>query len=453
MRICLVGPRLNFFCTTPRLDAFLKQRFVSTMRDISLPLITVAGLVSPDDEVEYIDENYTPIDFDRRADLVGIHAMTPQAVRVFEIAAEFRRRGVPVVIGGPHATLQTHEVAQHADAVVVGEAENTWAQCIEDARRGELRATYRGTMADLGRASTPRYDLVESMRSSAGLYDFVPVQFSRGCPRNCAYCSVSLLCGKAIRSKTPSQIVREIEAILSSRRTDKQLIVKVIDANPFVDLKEARERIHAIGSTGVKWLSQSDVSLADNPKILRLLERSGCVMLSIGFESLDPTILAYASPWKRRRLHSYADALRIMRDYNVVLTGNFMLGFKPHTKEMLSRVRDFVFEYEILTQFYITTPYPGTRFYDDLVREHRLFPGLAWQYYNGFNLVYDMGMPAATVANDLAWLYEQTWSPELLIRIKRSLERIWHPTPDSKDIEAPQHRRQTRKRSSSQRFR
>lgn len=425
MRLLLINPRLDFSSCNPRLDHFLKTRYDRILRDISLGLLTVAALSPPDVEVTYLDENFDKPGPFPEADIVGIHAMTPQAPRAYEIAAIYRRRKTAVILGGPHPSVLPDEATSHADAVVAGEAEQVWARCLSDARQNKLKPIYQAPLADLSRSRSPRYDLMGDRHSFLAGHHFVPVQFSRGCPRGCAYCSVTLLSGRRTRSKTSCRITREIDG-LAALFPREQLVLKVVDANPFVDLARARTRIRALAHAGVRWTSFADASICKHPEMLSLLRRSGCTTLNVGFENLDADALDLMSPWKGRHLTSYPDIVRAIQDHGLVATGNFMLGWKPHTQDTVRRIRDFVIEQNVFSHYFVVTPYPGTQFYAELKRRRKLRPDVGWDRYNAFNMVYRGAMTEEQVTDDVAWLYEQTWAPEVIEKINRANIEIWN---------------------------
>src|SRR5512147_1785397 len=174
-----------------------------------LSLMVLAGLTPPEWQVSIVDENLAIPDYESlpRPDLVGITAFTSQANRAYEIARLFRRLGVPVVIGGIHATMCLDEVMERVDAVVTGEAEGIWRQVLEDARQGRLKRRYDGGFADMNDIPPARHDLLPPV------YAFGAVQTTRGCPLNCSFCSVTAFNGAHYRQRPIADVVREFQAI------------------------------------------------------------------------------------------------------------------------------------------------------------------------------------------------------------------------------------------------
>ncbi|HPQ81083.1 MAG TPA: radical SAM protein, partial [bacterium] len=333
--------------------------------------------------------------------------MTQQATRAYEIADRFRKAGVPVVMGGIHATVLPDEAALHADAVLAGEAERVWRRLVSDFRRGKMKPLYRGEPADLSKSPVPRYDLVKNFNFENAAQRFVPVQASRGCPHNCAFCSVTHVYGRRFRTKTVPQVAREFEAIISEFGPDT--IVKFNDDNPFVNKAFARRMLEAIAPLGVRWFALADIEIAEDPKLLDLMRRAGCIALGIGFESMEPGSLGEVSLWKKDRIKNYPGAIEKIRKEGIAVAGSFMFGFDHDTSDSFRRVRDFVLEHRVPSKYSIVTPFPGTRLYDELLRQGRIHIGLDWSHYNFLNVVFETKIPPQELCGEMARLYEDTW--------------------------------------------
>ena len=176
---------------------------------VPLTLPYLAALTPPDSQVTLVDEQLEEIDFECHADLVALSAWTVHSLRAYDIAAEFRRRGVPVVIGGPHAYFFPDEAGKHCDTVAIGEAEPIWKQILDDAAAGRLQKVYRAKpMADLAGLPRPRYDLLDLRKF--GPFRTFTVQSSRGCPFRCDFCSERLYLGGEFRWRPTAEVVEEI---------------------------------------------------------------------------------------------------------------------------------------------------------------------------------------------------------------------------------------------------
>ena len=224
-----------------------------------LSLMVVAGLTAPEWEITIVDENLGTPDYPAmpRPDLVGITAFTSQANRAYEVAAHFRRRGVPVVMGGIHATMCRDEVMEQVDAVVTGEAESVWPQVLEDVRQGRLKRRYDGGLADINDVPSARHHLL------ATGYAFGAIQTTRGCPLNCSFCSVTAFNGARYRQRAIPDVVREFQAIREKR-------VLVVDDNLIGTRSEhiarAKDLFRALARANLRkeWIAQATINFADD---------------------------------------------------------------------------------------------------------------------------------------------------------------------------------------------
>ena len=240
-----------------------------------MPLI--AALTPPDHVVSHTDEIVEPVRFDAPADLVGITAPTPSALHAYALAREFRSRGVPVVIGGPHATALPEEAGRHADAVVVGEAEDTWPRVLDDVRRGKLEPLYFSTRrSQLAGMPAPRWDLIKRRR-----YGKSVTIATRGCPHRCDYCSIPLLYGPGtVRYRPIDEVVREVA-------TSPTRAVVFWDDNIGANARYAKELFRALTPLKKWWTSQCTANAARDEELVELAARSGCKALFLGLESIS----------------------------------------------------------------------------------------------------------------------------------------------------------------------
>ena len=229
-----------------------------------------------------MDENLGVPDYPAmpRPDLVGITAFTSQANRAYEVAAYFRRLGVPVVMGGIHATMCLDEVMERVDSVVTGEAESVWPQVLEDARHGSLKRRYDGGLADIKDVPPARHDLLDTG------YAFGAIQTTRGCPLNCTFCSVTAFNGARYRQRPIPDVVREFQSIREKR-------VLVVDDNLIGTRPEhiarAKDMFRAMAQANLRkeWIAQATINFADDEELLALAAKAGCRGVFIGFESPD----------------------------------------------------------------------------------------------------------------------------------------------------------------------
>ena len=352
----------------------------------SLGLLTLAGLTPPDITVEYheipdLDAIESP---PAGLDAVAISSFTAQIGQAYRLADRYRALGIPVILGGLHVSALPDEAALHADAIVIGEGEPAWPSVIADLRRGALGARYdtRGESFDLARAPMPRFELLDIPR-----YNRLTVQTQRGCPHSCEFCASS-------PTISPKYKLKPVEKVIAEIRRIKELwarpFIELADDNTFADKLHARLLAKAMAKEDIRWFSETDVAVADDEELLRILGDSGCAQLLIGFES--PTAagldgLEQRANWKLKRLDRYKRAVERIQSHGITVNGCFVLGLDHTGLESFEDVARFVREsglYEV--QITVQTPFPGTALYRRLQDEKRLlYPG-AWERYTLFDV-------------------------------------------------------------------
>jgi radical SAM superfamily enzyme YgiQ (UPF0313 family) len=386
MRIGLISPKGSFISNDPNFRTFWEDsELTSTYRHnwsgLSTSLPVIAALTPVSHQVEIVDENVEAIDFSAEYDMVGITAMTQQAPRAYQIADEFRRQGTATVIGGLHATLLPAEATSHADSVIVGEAEYLWSGILEDFSRNRMQSIYESKVeVDLGDSPIPRYDLLKPKR-----YNVIWVQATRGCPHDCEFCVASRLYGPRYRHKEVSRVIDEIQYI---KKHLGNVRIGFADDNLFVNEDFSEELLQGISSLGVRWAGQSDIAIAEKPRLLELIKKSGCTFLFIGFESLIRANLMKInkSGWKLAKLEYYSEYVREIQGHGIGVMGAFIYGFDEDTVAVFEETSDFVIQnYLYDAQFSILTPFPGTRIRQRLLGEHRLL-ATDWDNYSVFDV-------------------------------------------------------------------
>ena len=346
-----------------------------------LGLMVLAGLTPDDWDISIIDENLGVPDYEilPRPDLVGLTAFTSQAPRAYALAAQFRGLGVPVVMGGVHASMCLSEAAAHVDALVTGEAEGIWATVLADARRGHLEPLYEGGRADLSQASRVRHDLLPSQ------YAFGAIQTTRGCPLRCRFCSVTAFNGARYRERPLSDVVREFRLI-------KERLVFVVDDNLIgttaKQLERAKQLFRAMAEAelGKHWIAQTTVNFADDEELLQLAAQAGCIGVYIGFES--PTAEGLVEVGKRfnlRKDRDFAASVRRIQRHRIMVVGSFMIGLGVDEQGIGKQVADTATRYGVdNVNVAFVTPLPGTALWDEMSGNGGLpldrFPE-DWKYY------------------------------------------------------------------------
>jgi radical SAM superfamily enzyme YgiQ (UPF0313 family) len=403
----------------------------------SLGLLTVAGLTPDDCEVVYREITEVRPDAPLESfDLVGISSFTAQIDEAYALADRYRAAGTPVVLGGLHVSLMPDEGAAHADAVVVNGAERAWPQVVEDAKRGRLQPRYDGLrrgVFDVPHYRRPRFDLLAGRP-----YNRVTVQTSRGCPLDCEFCAASLRITSSFQQKPVAMAVDELRAAVAARA---QPFVELADDNTFVNKRWSREFVRAIAPLGLRWFTETDISLADDPELLDLLAESGCRQVLIGLESPNASGLDGLDPraWKRQRSPRYLEAIHRIQSRGITVNGCFILGLDGHTPDVFAQVRDFVAASGLLeVQLTVQTPFPGTPLYRRLAREGRLLQPRFWDRCTLFDVNYRPShMSVDDLESGLRWLFAQIYNEREFLRRKRAYMEIVKARASSGDGRIP----------------
>jgi radical SAM superfamily enzyme YgiQ (UPF0313 family) len=335
-----------------------------------LPAATLAGLTPKDIEVRFYDDRMEPIPFDESTDLVAISVETYTAKRAYQIASEYRRRRVPVVMGGFHAALCPDEVARHAEAVVCGEAELLWPRVLDDARHGRLEKIYRQVERPTLAGLRPDRSIFRGKR-------YLPiglVEAGRGCHFKCEFCAVQTVFAASQTRRPYDEILRELAPL----KTEKKLFF-FVDDNITSNLSQAKEFFRALIPLGIRWVSQSSINAAHDEEFLDLLVRSGCQGVLIGFESLNPANLAAMNKTFNTARGGFERALDNLRRHRIRVYGTFIFGYDGDTSDSFGPTVRFARDHAFyIAAFNHLTPFPGTPLYRRLQAEGRLLYEAWW---------------------------------------------------------------------------
>jgi len=346
-----------------------------------LGLLVLAGLTPPDWDITVVDENLGVPDYTAmpRPDLVGITAFTSQASRAYRVAAKFRTTGVPVVMGGIHATMRLAEASERVDAVVTGEAESIWVQVLEDARQGALKRVYTGTRLEMDKVPLARHDLLPTG------YHFGSIQTTRGCPLDCSFCSVPKFSGRIYRRRPIEKVVQEFKLI-------PEKYVLIVDDNFIGTRKDhiarTKDLLRAMiqANLGKNWMAQVTINMADDEELLRLAAQAGCSGVFIGFES--PSAEGLVEVHKKFNIQKDRDfqaSVRRIQRHSILVLGSFIMGLDVDETGIGQQIADTANRYGVdgLNTLFLT-PLPGTRLWDKMELEGRIaantFPE-DWTYY------------------------------------------------------------------------
>ncbi len=330
----------------------------------------IAGLTPPDIDVRFYDDRLEVIPYDEPTDLVAISIETYTARRAYQIATEYRQRGVKVVLGGFHATLRPEEAAHYADAVIVGEAEGQWRSVIDDARHGTLQDVYQ--QAERPDMSLARYD--RSIFSGKRYVPVTLIEAGRGCHFRCEFCAVQSYFG-ATQTRRPVDHI--LEEVASARKRNRFYFF--VDDNITSNFDEAKDLYRELARLKIRWVSQASINAAHDEEFLELISRSGCEGLLIGFESLEKDTLRLMKKKFNTMGGGYDVALDNLRRHHIRLYATFVFGYGPETAETFRDAVAFANHHRFfMAAFNHLTPFPGTPLYERLENEGRLLYDAWW---------------------------------------------------------------------------
>jgi radical SAM superfamily enzyme YgiQ (UPF0313 family) len=367
--------------------------------------IHLAALTPPDHRVELIHEQVRPVPIDAATDVVALSFFSGFARHAYAIADRYRALGVPVVAGGPHVSYWTDEALAHVDAVVVGEAEGVWPDLLRDVERGALRKVYRGEPRPLAGLPTPRYDLLEG--------DFVVrrvLQATRGCPFTCSFCTVPDL-NPGFRTRPIGEVIRDVATSGFSRGGLSQLWQERVawfwDDNLLVQRRWAKELLREMIGLDRWWLTQASIDIVKDRELLDLMERSGCIGIFLGIESLDESDLR-AVHKKQNRVSEYRDAIARLHDRGICVMAGFISGFDDQTPDIIERTADRLDAIGVDVPFLsILTPFRGTPLYDQHLRAGRILRDRDWGHYSGYGVAF---RPAKMTPDELLASHRALWN-------------------------------------------
>jgi radical SAM superfamily enzyme YgiQ (UPF0313 family) len=375
-RLLLVNPRNPLANLTNKTNYWNKYRVWKP-----LGLLVLAGVTPPEWEITVIDENVSSADYSQipLPDLVGLTAFTSQAPRAYELSAMFRAQGVPVVMGGIHATMRHEEAAGQVDGVVTGEAEGVWAQVLDDAAHGALKPLYVGGQETMEKTPPARHDLLPTG------YHFGSIQTTRGCPLNCSFCSVSAFNGRTYRRRSDEDVVAELRLI-------KEKYVLVVDDNLIGTRKDhiarAKDLFRAMitADLGKKWICQATINMADDEELLRLARKAGCIGVFIGFETTtDEGLAEIHKRYHIQKSRDFKASVRRIQSHKICVAGSFIMGLDVDRPGIGLQIADTANRYGVdVFNVLFLTPLPGTELWSQMEDEGRItadrFPE-DWQYY------------------------------------------------------------------------
>jgi len=364
-----------------------------------LSLTTLAALTDEDWDVSIVDETVESLDFSTLPDLVAISVMTPLAKRAYEIADIYRDKNVPVVLGGIHPTMMQNEAGEHADAVVIGEAEENWPEVLSDFKLGELKPFYRAkNFSSLEHLRNPRRDLL----NGKAYFFSNTIQTTRGCPFDCEFCSVTSFYGRTYR-------VRPVKDVIDEMGHMEGGFIFFVDDNIVGKPDYAKDLFRALAPMNVRWFSQASLSIAKDRELLDLAQKSGCMGLFIGFESLSQECLK-AMGKTTNLVKEYRDAVEMIHDHGIGIQGSFIFGTDQDDPSVFSDVLRFIERAHIeAVLFSVLTPFPGTRIQQTLLKEDRILH-TDWEKYDMNHVVFrPKKMTPKQLQEGFNWTYKRLY--------------------------------------------
>lgn len=371
MKILLINPQ-NY------LQRYSTGIYGRNLRYAPLTMPTLKALVPTElnAEVKIIDEMVENLDLNQTADLVGITAITGTVSRAYEIADHFRAKGIKVVLGGVHPTMRTSESLIHGDSVVRGYAERTWPKLLKDFTSGKLLQVYEDNIP---------FDsslIISPSRSSIRAKDYIgwcTVEMSRGCSNKCDFC--------ISHQFHPSYICRNIEDVINEIKSMKSKIIFFLDPNMIGNHEHAKLFFTELKKLKKWWVGCATLDIIEDLELLELMAKSGCKGLLMGFESIRQEALRFANKSKNIG-KKYSEIVDILHDYGISVQACFVFGFDTDDKSVFDEASEYIINAKFdLPQISIFTPFPGTKVFENMVKENRILT-YNWELYNGQNAVF-----------------------------------------------------------------
>jgi radical SAM superfamily enzyme YgiQ (UPF0313 family) len=383
MKITLIKPKVG------------RQRFVPfTEKGVFEPLqmAVIAALTPPDVEIVMYDDRFEKVPFDDPTDLVALTVETFNAKRAYDIASQYRKRGVPVIMGGMHPTLAPDEVREHADSIYTGDAEFLWESVVHDAAERRLKKRYDAPCGLPEEKVLPRREIFSGKK-------YIPVslvQFNRGCQFGCTFCAVAGFYKKHAYTKCIDHIIEEVASA-------PHKLILFADDNLMANRKLAKDLFRELIPLKKWWVSQASIEITRDSELLDLMKQSGGKGVLIGLESIKPaTLRAMRKDPNLSDFNLYETPLRILREHGLLLWGTFVFGYDDDSVDDIWRTLDFVMRNKFsAADFNVLIPFPGTPIYADLAGENRLMYDGKWWLHSDYRYGHAAYIPKRMTPDEL----------------------------------------------------
>ena len=357
----------------PRIGRQEDKLYIEKGRMEPLQLSVIAGMTPDDIEIVMFDDRFEEIDYDEKVDFVAITVETYTARRAYEIATEYRLRGVPVLLGGMHVTLIPEEASQYCDSIITGDAGFVWPQIIEDFREyKKLRKQYSG---NVGAPQMNRFFPDRSIYADKKYLNIALIQFGRGCKFTCSFCAIASYFKN-------QQFVRDLDQVIAEIKATKKKMFFFVDDNIVADFDALKELCRKLIPLKIRWVSQGSLDMTKDPELMELLVKSGCMGNVMGFETIskdNARQLRKAPNFFRKDFSNYQEEIQELRRVGLQTWASFTLGYDFDTRQSLLDTVDFAIENKFcFAAFNILVPYPNTDMYRRLKEEGRLLYDGKW---------------------------------------------------------------------------
>lgn len=345
----------------------LKQKYLRTWQMEPLPIGALSALTPPHVDKEFFDDRFNEIDYNTKTDLVAITVETYTARRSYEIAKRFRDRGIPVIMGGFHPTLNPDEVLEHADSICIGEADELWAGILADAEKGKLKKRYQAKQRPQLKGFFPDREIFKGRSYlKVGL-----VETGRGCPYGCDFCTICQFYNQ-------SYFYRPIEDVVTEIKRHRYPYYFFVDDNIASDTAHAKELFRALIPLKIRWFSQGSINMAADPEMLDLMKKSGCMGILIGFEALDAETLKTMKKGVNVKV-DLDSAIQKIHDAGLKIYATFVFGYDNQTIGVFDETFAFAMKHKFfITAFNHLVPFPGSGLYARLKKEKALIKDRFW---------------------------------------------------------------------------
>ncbi|NOU16727.1 MAG: B12-binding domain-containing radical SAM protein [Bacteroidales bacterium] len=367
-----------------------------------LNLAIIAGLTPSNWDITLVDENVEDVDFTKHYDLVGISSMTANSRRAYEIADTFRRNKIPVVFGGSHASVCSEEVGEHADCVVIGEAEPVWNNLLNDLANNSLKKIYKADLkVSTNTFGKPRRELY----NKENYLSINTIQTSKGCPYKCSFCSIASRFEGKYGMKPLADVISEVEEL-----ADKSMPIFFVDDNFLVNRTRSKKLLTELKRLKITWWSQADITIMNDPDMLDLMRESGCIKVVVGFESISVGSIEAINK-NQNKIEDYVNFVKTLRNHGILVNSSFAFGTDYDNENVFIDTFNFLKDNEIIfATFNILTPLPGTQLFLQLKNENRL-TDLNWDNYDmGHTVFQTKNINEQKVKEGYDWICHEFYS-------------------------------------------